>query len=202
MLVRSESGPEPAGRERLESVLAVLPFINESEEPQVEQLAQGLSESLINSLSQLPRLRVMSRVSVSRYKDKEVEAQLVGRELHVDAVLVGRVNAVNERLLIKTELIEVANGWQLWGDNYERGGSDLLEIQDEITKLISATLRARLINDDERRLTKRYTENTAAYQAYLTARYWWENIPNWGSSMRSGISYRSGPDLRSSLRGG
>lgn len=94
-------------------VLAVLPFVNESAEAQMEYLSDGITESIINSLSQLPRLRVVSRSTVFRYKNKELEAQRLGSELHVDAVLVGRVNSLEGRLLISTELIDVKNGWQL-----------------------------------------------------------------------------------------
>jgi len=156
--------------------LAVLPFANASADGEMEYLSDGITESIINSLSQLPQLRVMSRNAVFRYKGREVDAQRIGRELGVDAVLVGRVHLVDNRLLISTELVDVANGWQLWGDNYDRGSKAIFDVQDEIAKQISATLRLRLTGEDEQRLTKRYTESAEAYQAYLQGRYHWSTF--------------------------
>ena len=156
--------------------LAILPFVNASADGEMEYLSDGITESIINSLSQLPQLRVMSRNAVFRYKGREVDAQRIGRELGVDAVLVGRVHLVDNRLLISTELVDVANGWQLWGDNYDRGSKAIFDVQDEIAKQISATLRLRLTGEDEQRLTKRYTESAEAYQAYLQGRYHWSTF--------------------------
>jgi len=154
------------------AVLAVLPFVNESAEAKMEYVSDGITESIINSLAELPRLRVMSRSAVFRYKGKELDAQRIGRQLGVDAVLLGRVQTREGRLVVSAELIDVANGWQLWGANYDRG-SAILEVQDEISKQISATLRLRLTGNEELQPTKRYSESTAAYQAYLEARYYW-----------------------------
>lgn len=154
------------------AVLAVLPFVNESAEAKMQYVSDGITESIINSLSELPRLRVMSRSAVFRYKGKEIDALRIGRQLGVDAVLLGRVQTQEGRLLVSAELVDVANGWQLWGENYDRG-SAILEVQDEISKQISATLRLRLTGDEELQPTKHYPESTAAYQAYLTARYYW-----------------------------
>jgi TolB-like protein len=153
--------------------LAVLPFINASADAKMEYLSDGITESIINSLSQLPRLRVISRSAVFRYKGKQLDAQQIGKELGVDAVLVGSVHSLEGRLLISTELVDVANGCQLWGAHYDREQRAILELQDEIARKISAALRLRLTGDEEQQLTKRYTENSEAYQAYLEGRYYW-----------------------------
>jgi TolB-like protein len=154
-------------------IIAVLPFLNGTGDTKVEYFADGITESIINSLSPISKLRVMSRSSVFRYKGKELDPQKIGLELGVDAVLVGKVHVRESGLLISAELVDVANGWQLWGENFDRETSDIFEIQDEIARQLSATLKVRLTGDEERRVTKRYTENTEAYQAYLEGRYNW-----------------------------
>jgi len=161
--------------------LAVLPFINVSGNSDMDYLSDGVTESIINSLAQLPALRVMSRSTVFRYKSNELDAQRIGRELRVDAVLVGRVHAQERRLLISAELVDVANGWQLWGESYDRWSTAIFEVQDEIAKQISAALRLRLTGEEERRLTRRYTNSAEAYQAYLHGRY------HWGKYTREGL---------------
>jgi TolB-like protein len=154
-------------------LLAVLPFFNTDRDPKTEYLADGITESIINSLSQLPRLRVMSRSAVFRYKGKPLDARLAGTELGVEALLVGEVNVRNGELHIRAEMVDVANGWQLWGENYDRVAEDIFDVQDEIAKQITATLRLRLSGDEEQLLTKRYTESAEAYNAYLKGRYFW-----------------------------
>ena len=166
-------GSQVGGIHGTSSSLAVLPFINNSADSKLEYLSDGITESIINSLSQLRSLRVKSRSAVFRYKGKELDAQRIGRDLGVDAVLIGRVQTAEGRLLISTELVDAANGWQLWGEHYDRGSQAIFEVQEEIAKQISATLRLRLTGDDEQKLTKRYTESTEAYQAYLEGRYHW-----------------------------
>ncbi len=168
------------------NLLAVLPFINDSADPKMEYLSDGITESIINSLSQLPRLHVMSRNAVFRYKGKELHAQRIGKELGVDSVLVGKVNNLDGRLLISAELVDVANGWQLWGENYDRESSDILEVQNDITRQLSAALRLRLTGDEEQRLTKRYTESPEAYEAYLKARHCWSRYTREGLTQAIG----------------
>ena len=154
-------------------VLAVLPFVNASGDANMEYLSDGITVSVINSLSQLPMLRVMSRSIIFRYKGTDLDAQHIGKELGVTTVLVGRVHSANDGLLISAELVDVANGWQLWGETYDRGARSIFEVQDEIAKEISSALRLKLTGEDARRLTLRYTENPSAYQAYLKGRYHW-----------------------------
>lgn len=156
--------------------LAVLPFINVGNDAQTEYLSDGITESLINSLAQLPLLRVMSRSTVFRFKSNELDAQRIGRELGVDAVLVGRVHSYDHKLIIGAELVDVANGWQLWGESYDRGSKAIFEVQDEITRQISAALRLKLTGEEERRLSKRHTRSTEAYQFYLKGRFHWSKF--------------------------
>ncbi len=160
--------------------LAVLPFVNVSNDADTEYLSDGITESIINSLGQLPLLRVMSRSTVFRYKSSQLDAQRIGRELGVDAVLVGRVHSYEQRLVIGAELVDVANGWQLWGESYDRGSGAIFEVQYEIAKQISAALRLRLSGEEDRRLAKRHTRSTEAYQFYLKGRFHWSKYTKEG----------------------
>ena len=153
--------------------VAVLPFVNVGGDANTEYLSDGLTESLINSLSQLPNLKVIARSSVFRYKGKEVDPQMVGRELGVRAVLTGRVVQLGENLIIQTELVDVATQTRLWGENYTRKVSDIISVQDEISREISDKLRLKLSGEERKQLAKRYTENSEAYQLYWKGRYYW-----------------------------
>jgi TolB-like protein/Flp pilus assembly protein TadD len=154
--------------------LAVLPFANASADPNAEYLSDGITESIINSLSQLPRLRVTARTIVSHYKGREAEPQKVGRDLNVSAVLTGKVLQRGDTLVIQADLTDVANGSQLWGDRYSRKMADVLAVEEEIAKEISEKLRLKLTGEEKKKLRKRYTANTEAYQLYLKGRYAWE----------------------------
>jgi TolB-like protein/Flp pilus assembly protein TadD len=152
--------------------LAVLPLANASTDQQMEYLSDGITESIINSLSQLPKLRVVPRSTVFRYKGSGADPQEVGRALGVRAVLTGRVLQVGDLLVVKTELIDVAQESQLWGEEYRRGPGDIFAIQEEISQEISEKLRLRLSGEERMRLAKRYTDNTEAYHFYLKGRYY------------------------------
>lgn len=167
--------------------IAVLPFSNDSGDPNADYLSDGITESIIRSLSQLPRLKIMSRNAVFRFKGKGMDPQEIGKTLKVGAVLVGRVAKVGDRLVINTELIDVNDGSQMWGAEYNNNRSDILVVQEEISRTISEKLRLRLTGEDEQRLTKRYTDNTAAYEAYLKGRYFWNKRDEEG--LRNGIKY-------------
>ncbi|MFN2510726.1 MAG: winged helix-turn-helix domain-containing protein [Pyrinomonadaceae bacterium] len=167
-------------RIRTTRFLAVLPFINVSNDADTEYLSDGITETIINSLAQLPLLRVMSRSTVFRYKSSELDPQRIGRELGVDAVLVGRVHSYDKKLVIGAELVDVANGWQLWGESYDRGSGAIFDVQDEIARQISAALRLRLTGEEERRLAKRHTGSTEAYQSYLKGRFHWSRYTKEG----------------------
>jgi len=152
--------------------LAVLPFTNESADSNAEYLCDGITENVINVLSQLPRLRVLPRSTAFRYKGREIDPQEAGRALGVRAVLTGRVVEVGRLLVIKTELVDVEQESHLWGEQYRRELTDIFALQEEISRDISEKLRLRLSGEDRRKLSKRYTENTEAYHAYLRGRYY------------------------------
>jgi serine/threonine protein kinase/tetratricopeptide (TPR) repeat protein len=153
--------------------LAVLPFVNAGGNPDMDYLSDGLTESIIVSLSQLPRLRVIARSAVFRYKGNTDAPQKIGRELGVAAVLTGRVLQRNDTLVISAEMVDVENGWQLWGDQYRKKAEDIFTIEEEIAKEISEQLRLKLTPEKENLLSKRYTENVEAYHLYLKGRFHW-----------------------------
>ena len=161
------------GRGEVIDSVAVLPFVNASADPNTEYLSDGITESLINNLSQLPRLRVVPRSTVFRYKGQVLNLQKVGRELNVRALLTGRVSQRGDSLNIQTELVDVAKESELWGEQYNRKLVDILSVQEDISREISDKLRLRLSGEEKARLAKRPTENTEAYQLYLRGRYHW-----------------------------
>lgn len=153
--------------------LAVLPFVNAANDPNTDYLSDGISESLINNLSQLSNLTVMSRSSVFQLKGKDIDPQQAGKTLGVRAVLAGRVMQRGDNLVISVELVDVSNNSHLWGEQYNRKLADVLSVQDEISREISNALSLKLGGEEERRLAKRSTEDTEAYQLYLKGRYHW-----------------------------
>lgn len=173
-------------RQTIDSV-AVLPFVNDSNDANAEYLSDGITESIIRSLSQLPNLKVMSRAAVFRFKDKNLDPQEIGRNLKVGAVLVGRLVKQGDRFIIKTELIAVSDGSQLWGAEYNNNLSDIFSVQDEISRKISENLRLRLTGPDQQKLAKRYTNDAEAYELYLKGRYFWNKRNEDG--LRNGIKY-------------
>jgi eukaryotic-like serine/threonine-protein kinase len=153
--------------------VAVLPFATVGGDADTEYLSDGITESLINSLSQLPNLKVIARSSVFRYKGKQVDPQTVGRELRVRAVLTGKVVRLGDTLTIQTDLVDVSNQTQLWGEKYNRKVADILAVEDEISSEISNKLRLTLTGEEKKQLVKRYTESADAYQLYWKGRYHW-----------------------------
>ena len=151
--------------------LAVLPLFNATGDPETEYLSDGISESVINLLSQLPNLRVIPRTSAFRYREREVDLKAVGRDLNVRAVLTGKLIRRGDRLVVQTELVDVANDAQLWGGQVSRKLEDVFEVQEEVARQISENLRLRLTPEDEKRLTKRSTQNREAYRFLLKAQY-------------------------------
>ena len=174
------------GGETIDS-LAVLPFVNGSGDPNAEYLSDGITESLINSLSQLPKLKVKSRDSAFHYKGKNPDAETVGRDLGVRAVFKGRVTQVGDNLTVSAELIDARNNDHIWGEQYSRKASDIFALQGEIAKEITTALRTRLTGEDEKRMAKNYTANPEAYQDYLKGRYWWNKRSEEG--FNKGIEY-------------
>jgi len=168
----SQSFSRDAPRAAISS-LAIMPMVNGSADPNAEYLSDGITESIINKLSQLPNLRVMARSTVFRYKGREFDPIEIGSELGVGAVLTGRVLQLRDSLIISTELVDVTDGSQLWGQQYNRTPGDIFAVQEEISKEISETLQTQLSGEEEKRLTKRHTENPEAYKLYLKGRYYW-----------------------------
>jgi TolB-like protein/Tfp pilus assembly protein PilF len=151
--------------------IAVLPFKNESGNPDVEYLSDGMTESLINVLSQLPKLSVKARSSVFRYKGKEADAKQVGADLNVQAVLNGRIIQRGNDLTLYLSLDDVQTGNQIWGKQYDRKLSDLVSLQNEIARDVSSNLQIRLSGAGEQKLARNYTESVEAYQLYLKGRF-------------------------------
>jgi TolB-like protein/Flp pilus assembly protein TadD len=167
--------------------VAVLPFVNAGVDPNAEYLSDGITESLINTVSQIPRIKVVSRASAFHYKGKDVGAKTVGRELGVQAVLTGRIVQRGDALSIRAELVDARDDTHLWGEEYNRKLSDILAVQEEIAKDISVKLRQRLTGGEKKALTKRYTENAEAYALYLKGRYHWNKRT--GEDIQKGIGY-------------
>jgi serine/threonine-protein kinase len=155
--------------------LAVLPFVNESADPEVDYLSDGLTDTLIDNLCQLPKLRVMARSTVFRYAgaDAPADPRDVGSSLGVRAVLTGRLLQRGDNLLVRAELVDTHDGTRLWGDRFKRPVSEVLDIEEEISREISQNLRIKLNPDDKERLAKRHTENPEAHRAYLKGRHVW-----------------------------
>ena len=151
--------------------IAVLPFQNKSSDADTEYLSDGLAESLIYRLSQLPNLKVSPTSSVFRYKGKETDPQTIARELGVDSVLTGRITQRGDNLTISVNLVDTRNGKSLWGEQYERKMSELLATQREIAAEITNNLKLKLSGESEHKLAKRYTNNDEAYQLYLKGRF-------------------------------
>ena len=171
--VASEPGERPQAVSDAIDSIAVLPFENAGGDAETEYLSDGITETIINNLSQIRKLRVMARSTVFRYKGRGADPQQVGRELNVRAVLSGRVFQRGDTLLIGTELVDVANGWQLWGERYKRSLADIFDVQEEISKVIFDKLRVKLTPEEQKQLGKRYTENVEAYQLFLKGMYFW-----------------------------
>ncbi|MCM3874610.1 MAG: hypothetical protein ND895_28280, partial [Pyrinomonadaceae bacterium] len=152
--------------------IAVLPFTNTSKDADMEYLSDGISESLINSLSQIPDFKVIARSSAFKYKGTEVDVQEVAKTLGVEAILTGRVIQRGDNLSISVELVNASDKTQMWGEQYDRKISDLLAIQREIAGEIVANLKLK-VSGAEKGFAKHYTESNEAYQLYLKGRFYW-----------------------------
>ena len=159
------------GPERIHSI-AVLPFVNAEADPNIEYLADGVTDGLIGSLARTPELRVIAHSTVFSYKGRNIDPHKVGQDLHVDAVLLGRIALREGTLTIQTDLVSVADGSELWGEQYSRNVTDLIGTQEEIAKAIYDYLRPRPTELQGRELAKRYTENADAYQLYMRGLYY------------------------------
>ena len=164
------------------SSIAVMPFVNDSGNPDGEYLSDGMTETLINSLSQIPNLNVKARSSVFRYKGKEIDPKKVASELGVQAILTGRVVQRGDQLTLSVELIDGQTENTIWGNKYERKGSDLVALQSEVARDVLGKLKSKLSGADVAKVEKSFTANPEAYQLYLKGRFSWNK--------------RTGPALR------
>jgi TolB-like protein len=155
------------------SSIAVMPFINESRNADVEYLSDGMTETLIKSLSNLSNLDVKPRSAVFRYKGKDTDLQTIAKELNVQAILNGRVAQRGDQLTLSLELVDVQKNSVLWTEQYQRKQSDLVSLQSEIAKDVSTNLKAKLSGAEETKVAKNATADPEAYQAYLKGRYYW-----------------------------
>jgi serine/threonine-protein kinase len=170
-----------------EKSIAVLPFENQNRDPDTDYLCDGIPESIINSLSELPKLKVMSRNSVFHYKGKQMDAETVGKELKVQTLLTGRVRQRGDGLTIGVELINAQDNSQMWGQQYNRKLSDLFAVQEEIAKEVSQKLRLKLTGAEEEQLAKRPTENLKAFQYYMQGRAAAQRRTN--ADLRASVNY-------------
>ncbi len=155
------------------SSIAVMPFVDESGNADVEYLSDGMTETLIKSLSNLSSLDVKPRSSVFRYKGKDTDLQTIAKELNVQAILNGRVAQRGEQLTLSLELVDAQKNSVIWSEQYQRKQSDLVSLQSEIARDVSTNLKAKLSGADETKITKTATTDPEAYQAYLKGRYYW-----------------------------
>jgi TolB-like protein len=169
--------------------IAVFPLENESANPDTEYLAVGIPGSIIHSLSQIPRLRVISWRSTSSDENQPGDPLAIGRRLGVRAILIGKIWQRTNRLRLHVDLLDVSNGQEIWGDQYDRDLTEVFAVQDQISREVSLKLRLKMTGEDESRLTKRYTENIEAYQLYVRARRWCEKRSAEG--FRRGVEYSS-----------
>ena len=153
--------------------LAILPLTNETQDPETDYLSDGITETLINNLSQIPKLRVLPRSTVFRYKGREMDPTALSRELGVRAVLTGRMVQRGDTLTIKVELVDVARQAHLWGGNFSRKLDDIFAVQEEIARQISEHMRLHLSPHEKKKLAARHTGSREAYQAFLRALYFW-----------------------------
>ena len=171
-------------RKTIDSI-AVMPFANAGGDPNAEYLPDGVTESIINNLSRLPGLKVMARSTVFTYKDREIDPRKVGDELNVRAVVMGKILQRGQMLTVTAELVDASDGSQLWGRQYNIALSEILAVQESISRDITDKLA---VTDEQKRQTaKRYTENTEAYQLYLRGRYHWNKRTK--DSLNKSIDY-------------
>jgi len=175
-----------SGTSQIESI-AVIPFATAGGNADADFLSDGLTESLIDSLTHVPQLKVKSRNSVFRYKGKDVDVQKVGKELTVDALLTGRVVQRGDTIQVSADLTNVQDNTEIWGEHYERKSSDIISLQQQIAGDIADKLRSKLSGAEKQQVTKQGTQNPEAYQLYVKGRYYWNKRT--GADIKTAISY-------------
>ena len=167
--------------------IAVMPFVNEGGKAELEYLSDGMTDTLISSLSQLPNLSVKARSSVFRFKGKETNPQALGKELNVQAILNGRIAQRDDQLTLTLELVDAQTENIIWSEQYNRKQADLVSLQSEVARDVSSKLRTKLSGTDELKVTKTYTANPEAYQLYLKGLYHWNKRT--AESLRMSVDY-------------
>ena len=167
--------------------IAVIPFTNVGGNADADYLSDGLTESLIASLTHVPDLKVKSRNSVFRYKGKDVDVQKVGKELIVDALLTGRVVQRGDTIQVNAELTSVQDSTEIWGEHYERKASEIMSLQQQIAGDIAGKLRSKLSGAEKQQVTKQGTQKPDAYQLYVKGRYYWNKRT--GTDLKTAVSY-------------
>jgi serine/threonine protein kinase/tetratricopeptide (TPR) repeat protein len=160
-------------RARPLAAVAVLPFVNQSTDVSLEYLGDGIAEAVINSLSNLPKLRVVPRATAFRYKAREMPARDIARELDVRSLVTGRVVLRGDTLVVSCELVDATTDRQVWGQTYNRKLADIFEVQEQIALQISENLRIALTSEQKKKLKKRFTHDPQAYQSYMKGRFFW-----------------------------
>jgi serine/threonine protein kinase/lipopolysaccharide biosynthesis regulator YciM len=184
---RVESVKEQTLTKKLQPSIAVLPFVDMSPQKDQEYFCDGMAEELINALTKIEKLQVVSRTSAFQFKGKAHDIHEVGRKLKVQTVLEGSVRKAGNRLRITAQLVDVADGYHLWSEKYDRDMEDIFAIQDEISLAIVDKLKVKLLGGEKENLVKRYTDNIEAYNLYLKGRYFWSKRTEQG--LKKGIEY-------------
>jgi serine/threonine-protein kinase len=187
---RSPAAPAARAADTADAIdsLAVLPFVNESGDPEIDYLSDGLTDTIIDNLCQIPRLRVMARSTVFQVGSESTNPREAARALGVRAVLTGRVLLRHEELVIRAELVDAEDGRRLWGHRFRRPFADVLVVEEEISREISENLRVQLHPEEKQRLAKRQTQNPEAYRAYLRGRHVWNRWKT-PEGMRTAIGF-------------
>ena len=188
--VIESSRPSGATRARRKDVIdsvAVLPFVNAGDDAEQDYLSDGITERLIDTLSQLPKLRVMARSTVFRFKGRDADPLATGRALDVRAVLTGRLARTGDTVRVQAELVDASTGFRLWGAQVDRTTRDLLEIEDVLAREICEHLRFKLNTPEKKRVARHHTKDAEAYQAYLKGRFFWNKWTPDG--MRAAIGF-------------
>jgi len=181
-----KAGSPPAVAGQIRS-LAVLPFVDTTGDPETEYLGDGIAESLINSLTVIPDLRVVSRSSSFRYKGRDVDPAQVARELDVAGIVTGRVTQRGDQLIVAAELVDVQRDAQLWGERYTRPMDQIFDVEEQIARAISEHLQLRLTGAVEEQISSRQTDDTEAYRLYLKGRFYWNKRTN--EDIRKALEY-------------
>src|SRR5215475_7260917 len=173
-------------RTRYDSV-AVLPFVNATSDPRTEYLSDGIAEQVVDDLSQLNAVKVMAWTTVSRYRQQQKDVRAIGRELAVKAVLTGTLVRNGDHIALQTELVDVSNGSQLWGQRYEQNVADIASLQQQLSKDIADNLRIRLTGDEQHKIQHQHQAPPIAYERYIKGRYFWAKRTKEG--LQQGINY-------------